>query len=225
MYSKSQVQMEPKRQDKSKSNAPERKKGLNDPKVWAIWFPQVCVGFSCTFLSFYIGYYHGDFILPTLSISQDGRVDLSTRLVYALRCSFPMLVTLIAGILVIGAKRGLTDAVNPLSGNEGLLLVDKFYLSSTLEQFVVGLTLMLIIATYTDSPQVLRLLPVYSVVFTVGRILYRIGYSYHGMYRAAGMSMNLGAMYVMIITAAYYVCTRGLTDGLDLLNTFVKDEL
>ena len=216
------------RKDSSKNNRLERKKGVCDPKTWAIWFPQVCFGFSFVFLSFYIGYHHGDFILPTLSASQVEHVHLSQRLAYALRCSFPMLITLIVGIMIVAAKRGLTDAVNPLSGNDNLILVDKLYLSNTLEQFVVGLTLMLIIAAYTDSPQVLRVLPVYSAVFTVGRVLFRIGYSCHGMYRSAGMSMNLGAMYVMIITAAYHVCTRGLMDGLDfprLLNVSMKGEL
>ena len=193
--------------------------GICNPKVSRIWFPHVAVGFSFVLLSFYTSYYHGDFILPTaVASSQLGdRVDfLSARLAYALRCSFPMLITLIAGILIIGTKRGLTAAVNPLSGNEGLLFVDKQYLSNTLEQYVVGLTLMLTVATYTESPHVLRLLPAYAFVFTIGRVLFRIGYSFHGMYRACGMSMNLGGMYVMIVVAAYHLFTGGLTGGLDL---------
>lgn len=191
----------------------QRKKGLNDPTVWGIWYPQVCFGFSFTLLSFYIGYFHGDFILPSFH-SSEINVTLSSRLAYALRCSFPMLLTLIGGIKIIGVKRGLTDAVNPLTGNEGVILVDKLYLSNTLEQFVVGLTLMLIIATYADSLLVLRLLPVFSTVFTIARVLFRVGYSYHGMYRATGMSMNFMGMYILIIIAAYHICTRSLTEGL-----------
>ena len=186
-------------------------KGICDPKVGAIWFPSVGLGFSFTLLSYYTSYFHGDFILPA-----GESVELSARLAYALRCSFPMVISLLVGILIIGAKRAFTDAVNPLSGNDGPLLVDKLYLSNTLEQFVVGLTLMLTIATYAETPQVLRLLPAYSFVFTVGRVLFRVGYSYHGMYRSLGMSMNLGAVFVMVIVAAYYVCTGGLTSGLGL---------
>ena len=198
--------------DMNKEKPPVTKKGMCDPRIGALCIPQVCLGSTFSFLSFYVGYFHGEFILPSTSSSE--RVDLSSKLAYALRCSFPMLITLIAGIMIIAAKRALTKAINPLSGNDGLILVDKLYLSNTLEQFVVGLTLMLIIATYTDSPQLLRLLPVFSAVFTIGRVLFRIGYGFHGMYRATGMSMNFGAMYVMIIIAAYHVSTKDLTDGL-----------
>ena len=55
-------------------------------------------------------------------------------------------------------KRALTGAANPLSGNGHYVQVHKNYTTNTLEQFVVGVTLMLIIAAYTDNPQVLRLL-------------------------------------------------------------------
>ena len=55
-------------------------------------------------------------------------------------------------------KRALTGAANPLSGNGHYVQVHKNYTTNALEQFVVGVTLMLIIAAYTDNPQVLRLL-------------------------------------------------------------------
>ena len=82
-----------------------------------------------------------------------------------------MLLSLFAVIAMVGNKRALSGAVNPLSGNEGLVQVDKNYISNTLEQFAVAVTLMLTVAAYTDSVQVLRLLPVYSIVFTFSRIL------------------------------------------------------
>ena len=132
--------------DMNKEKSPVTKKGMCDPRIGALCIPQVCLGTTFSFLSFYVGYFHGEFILPSTSSSE--RVDLSSKLAYALRCSFPMLITLFAGIMIIAAKRALTNlAINPLSGNDGLILVDKLYLSNTLEQFVVGLTLMLIIAS------------------------------------------------------------------------------
>ena len=113
-------------------------------------------------------------------------------------------------------KRRLSDAVNPLSGHENLFQVEKNYLTNTLEQLAIGLTLMLIIATYTENLQVLRLLLVYSIVFTIGRLLFRIGYrkSHHCAYRETGMSMNYGSTFIMISIVTYYVCTRGLINGL-----------
>ena len=62
-----------------------------------------------------------------------------------------MLITLITGITITATKTGLTDVVNSLRRNDNLILADKLYLSNTLQHFVVGLTIMLIIATCTDS--------------------------------------------------------------------------
>ena len=83
-----------------------------------------------------------------------------------------MLLSLFVGIMVTMVKRRLSVAVNPLSGHESLVLIDKNYLTNTVEQLVLGVMLMLITATYTDSPQVLRLLPIYSVLFVIGRVLF-----------------------------------------------------
>ena len=195
--------------DQHKSGC-QRRKGLFDPGIMPIFIPQALFGLVFTMVSFYIGYYHGDFILPTLTTSGAGNIDLSARLAYALCCSLPMILSLFAGIQMVGIRRGLTSAVNPLSGNEGLIQVDKNYLSNTLEQFVVSFTLILIIAAYADSIQVLRLLPVYSAVFTTGRILFWIGYRISPFYRSVGMSTGFISTYVMLGITLYYSWTKGL---------------
>ena len=192
------------------------RKGLLDPDVMPIFIPQVLFGFIFTTISFYIGYYHGDFILPTLTTTGARNIDLSARLAYALCCSLPMILSLFAGIQMVGIRRGLTSAVNPLSGNEGLIQVDKNYLSNTLEQFVVSFTLMLITAAYADSTQVLRLLPVCSAVFTTGRILFWIGYKISPIYRGVGMSTGFMSTYIMLGITLYYSWARGLAAVLSM---------
>ena len=180
-------------------------KGIFDQDKRSIFFPQFLFGLCFTILNFYIGYYHGDFIL---SSTPDIHL-VSSRLAYAVCCSTPMLLSLFAGIAMVGNKRALSGAVNPLSGNEGIVQVDKNYISNTLEQFAVALTLMLTVAAYTDSVQVLRLLPVYSIVFTVSRILFWIGYSIHPLYRTTGMSMTFLSSYIMFGIVLYYSWTKG----------------
>ena len=96
------------------------------------------------------------------------KIHLSNQFVYATSCSFPMLLSLLAGIKRITMKQAQTRATDSLSGNEHFVKLHKNYTTNTLEQFVVGLTLMLIIAAYTDNLQVLRLLSVYSFVFIFG---------------------------------------------------------
>ena len=187
----------------------QKSKGLLEPGVLKIFIPQRIFGLIFTTLAFYIGYYHGDFILPTTKGNES--LHLSARLAYALCSSLPMLLSLYAGIEVVSIKRGLTGAVNPLAGNESLVQVHKNYLSNTLEQFVVGLTLMLTVAAYTDSPQVLRLLPVYSFVFTVSRVLFWIGYRMSPFYRIIGMSATFISNYIMMGMVLYYSWTKGLS--------------
>ena len=200
--------------DNPKSDS-QKSRGLLEPDILPTFIAQAIFGVVFTTLSFYIGYYHGDFILPTLNTSESVSNHLSARLAYAICCSLPMLLSLFAGIEVISIKRALTGAVNPFSGNEHHVQVHKNYTTNTLEQFVVGLTLMLIIVAYTDNPQVLRLLPVYSFVFTASRILFWIGYSITPLYRTIGMSGSFISTYVMFDIAVYYSWTKGLAAVLD----------
>ena len=190
----------------------ERKHGFFEPSIRRLFVPQLVFGLIFTIICFYLGYYHGGYILSSESRSH----DLHFRLFYALRCTFPMLLSLFVGIMVTMVKRRLSVAVNPLSGHENLVLIDKNYLTNTVEQLVLGVMLMLITATYTDSPQVLRLLPIYSILFVIGRVLFRIGYrkTNHCAYRETGMSMNLSSTIIMIGMVAYYFCMKGLSTGI-----------
>ena len=156
--------------DKERGKKYRKSRGILNPDILQVFLLQVLLGATFTILSFYIGYYHGEFILPSSNASES-RIHLNNRFAYAICCSFPMLLSLIAGIKRVAIKRAQTGAADPLSGNESFVQVHKNYTTNTLEQFVIGLALMLIVAAYTDNPQVLRLLPVYSFVFTVGRIV------------------------------------------------------
>ena len=193
----------------TKKQSTQRSWGILDHDKWSLFMPQWLFGLSFTVLSFYIGYYHGEFILPTSATESVVNTHISSRLAYAVCCSTPMILSLFAGIAMVGNKRALSSAVNPLSGHEDIVQVDKNYVLNTLEQFVIALTLMLTVAAYTDGLQVLRLLPVYSMVFTVGRILFWIGYSMHPLYRTTGMSMTLVSCYVMFGIVLYYSWTKG----------------
>ena len=198
---------------KTRIPARERPRGLCDPNIRKLFLPQQLVGLFFTAVIFSIGYCHGGFILPT---SPENILDLNSRLAYALRCSFPMILSLFAGIVATSVKRRLSDAINPLAGHENLVQVEKNYLTNTLEQLAVGLTLMLIVATYAESTQVLRLLAVYSLLFTFGRLLFRIGYrkTCYCAYREGGMCVNFGSTVLMMCIVAYYVCTKGISYGL-----------
>ena len=175
------------------------------------------LGYAITFSTFYFGYHYGHFIpVPTSaggSINTTA-IDTSIRLAFALRCSVPLALCLFVAVALVGNKRAVTNAVDPLSGNEHIVQIDKNFLANTLEQCVIGLMFMLVVASYAETPQELRILPIFAVVFTVARILFRVGYGVHHLLRAFGMSVNICADYVIIGVALHSLATKGLHTNL-----------
>lgn len=131
------------------------------------------LGYGITASTFYYGYHYGDFIIPA-SLSNE-TVALDVRLAFGLRCSLPLALCVFFAVAMVGNKRAVSDAVDPLSGNENIVQIDKNFLANTLEQCVIGFILMLIMASYCETPKELRLLPIFAAVFTVARVVFRIG--------------------------------------------------
>ena len=177
-------------------------------KILPLFLLEAFIGILTVVLVFHTGYYHGDFIPVPVAM------DIASRLAFGLRCSLPMVMVLLAAITLVMIKRGFTAAINPLSGNEGLVQLEKNVLANTIEQFVMGFILMMIAATYLDSPQTLKLLPIYSFLFVVGRILFSIGYGIHPRFRSVGMTITLIATTIMLGVVIYSMSNKGLLYGL-----------
>ena len=179
------------------------------------------LAYSMTCSTFFYGYHYGDFIPvpapPPLAGGNNATayIDMSTRLAFALRCSIPLALCLFVAVALVGNKRSVTDAVDPLSGNEHIVQIDKNFLANTLEQCVIGLIFMLVVASYAETSQELRILPIFAAVFTVARVLFRVGYGVHYLLRAFGMGCNICADYVIIGVALYSLAMKGLRMHLD----------
>ena len=168
----------------------------------------------CVVATLYIGYYHCDFIPVPPS------TDLIHRLAFALQCTLPMVVVVFVAILMVMNKRGVTTAVDPLSDNESILQLDKNVLWNTVEQFVVGFSLLLIASTVFKTTEQLKLIPIYSFLFVFGRIAFRVGYGIDPKLRSFGMSMNLHIVLYMLIYLFYLFLT-----GDNFAGTLSRDEL
>ena len=188
-----------------------QKKGIF--RNFKLFFFLNLLGYTITTSTFYFGYHYGDFIpvpAPPGGSSSNTTIDMSIRLAFALRCCIPLALCLFVAVALVGNKRAVTDAVDPLAGNEHIIQIDKNFLANTLEQCVIGLIFMLVVASYAETPQELRILPIFAVVFSVARILFRIGYGVHHLLRAFGMSGNICADYIIIGVALYSLATKGL---------------
>lgn len=102
--------------------------------------------------------------------------------------------------------RLLGYAKDPLKGQEALVQKDKNFLQNTLEQLVVFVLITLALMSYLEGDE-MRLIPLYSFIFVVGRVLFRIGYPSH---RTFGFTMNLLSSTFLGGLTVYFMITRGL---------------
>ena len=82
--------------------------------------------------------------------------------------------------------------------NEHLLQTEKNILMNTVEQLLCFLLLMLALTTYLE-PEEMRIIPLHSLAFIVGRVCFAIGYSISPMYRSIGMSVNFYTNFISLL--------------------------
>ena len=144
--------------------------------------------------------------------------DFSEKLLYAARyCTFPQAVFLLFAIMRVGAKRSSTGTKNPLAGKEHLLQTEKNVLANTVEQLLVFLLLVVTLTTYLE-PSEMRIIPLYSLAFIVGRVLFMIGYSISPKYRSYGFAINFFSNVFSIGYVIYLMYLRGFMYGTDSSN-------
>ena len=152
------------------------------------------------------GYYLFPAVLPLPSSN-----DFTVKLLYTLRCFvFPQTIVLIFAIMRVMRKRGNTPAGNPLLGqDQNYLLAEKNALTNTVEQLLCILLVILVLITYLE-PSEMKIIPLLSISFAVGRLLFIIGYSIGPLYRVAGITINFFSIMPMIICIVYLMYSRGL---------------
>ena len=156
----------------------------------------------------YGGYYYCN------SIPVPRSNDFGEKFLYTLRyCTFPQAVFLMFSILRVGSKRGSTPAMNPLAGKEDYVQVEKNILTNTMEQLISFLLLMLALTTYLE-PMEMRFIPLCSLAFIVGRVLFLIGYTISPKYRSVGMSINFLLSFFCAGYVFYLIYLRGFAYGI-----------
>lgn len=173
-----------------------------------LFYFQLLTSITILAVVFIGGYYLCD------SIPVPSPMTLEYRYAYGLRCSIPMAFFLLLTIWQTANRRGSTAAGNPLSGNEHLVQVLKNISTNTHEQAMIGVMLIMIAVTYCDTPETIKIAPLYSLSFTIGRILFIIGYRIHPKYRSCGMLISLFGSSAIAGYMLYLVFTKGFMYGL-----------
>jgi hypothetical protein len=131
---------------------------------------------------------------------------LQNRLVFTLQLLFIDLLPLFIAIFVVINRRISTIAVNPMDPR-GYALVEQRQriLQNTLEQLIIKLILSLILCTVLRSNELI-ILPVFTILFVLGRLTFALGYP---SYRSFGMAMNVISVVFVTILIGYRLFVEG----------------
>ena len=120
----------------------------------------------------YFGYKYLPFLVPEVN-------GIADQLVYALRWQIPataLIMYLAYDTANERIKTGTIDPVDPaLKKDPESLTARKNILQNTIEQMALHSPNMLVLATYLRQDQ-LKMIPLLSILFVVGRLWYRRGY-------------------------------------------------
>ena len=164
---------------------------------------QVILAFTTVVGWLYGGFYHCSFIPVPESMS-----GWDIAIYYIRCCVLPFTIVLFFALFAVINKRGSTQALNPLGGKEHLLQLEKNILANTIENGLLFLFITMILATYLDQSE-MKLLPLYSSLWVIGRVLFNIGYRISFKYRSYGMLCNIFPCVFFMGLILYFTYSRG----------------
>jgi hypothetical protein len=134
-----------------------------------------------------------------------GMEDPIARLMFTINCiCMAVLFCFFMGIEAVSHERLFSKAINPLLGVESMRLkINLRYLQHTLEQLMLFIPGLLALSFYCDTGYSMRAIVATTVVWSISRFVFWIGYHISPNYRAPGLvSMAIGVLVLL------YVCAR-----------------
>ncbi|XP_059205075.1 transmembrane protein 79-like [Centropristis striata] len=145
-------------------------------------------------------------LLPFDSPMLDGA---PLRVVYTLRCSFFATIPILLGVLVQGVARLRYSALQPLYQSQLInreVAVHWHYVNESLGLFLFYFMQLAVFATYI-SQDLLKLVPLLTIVFVFGRLIYWLCLSLGSSIRGLGFGFSFFPILVMLGANLYYVCS------------------
>ncbi|CAL8336850.1 transmembrane protein 79 [Gadus morhua] len=130
------------------------------------------------------------------------------RLVFTLRCSVFATVPIILGWLVLGASRLRTGDVREDGGCEEspLVRVHRRFLADSASLFLLYMVQLVVMAMYLSQEQ-LKLVPLLTIVFALGRLVYWIAASLGSSVRGFGFGLSFLPSLTMLVANLYFIFT------------------
>lgn len=134
------------------------------------------------------------------------------RLVYTLRCSIFAAAPILLGWLVLGITRLRFGFIRPLFDDEGKevelheVAVHRRYVSESVSLFLIYFLQLVVMAMYLSQDQ-LKLIPLLTIVFAFGRLVYWVAAAFGSSIRGFGFGLSFLPSLVMMVANVYFIFT------------------
>ncbi|XP_070768372.1 transmembrane protein 79 isoform X2 [Enoplosus armatus] len=134
------------------------------------------------------------------------------RLVYSLRCSVFATTPIVLGWLVLGVSRLRLGVMRPLSDEEVKeadlqeVTVHQRFVSDTASLFLIYFLQLVVMAMYLSQEQ-LKLVPLLTIVFAFGRLVYWVAAAFGSSVRGFGFGLSFLPSLVMMASNIYFIFT------------------
>ncbi|KAK2902920.1 hypothetical protein Q8A67_007633 [Cirrhinus molitorella] len=129
------------------------------------------------------------------------------RLVYTLRCSVFAVIPIVLGMLVLGVSRLWYRSLKPRFEGERevkQVAVHQRYVEDSISLFLLYFLQLAVMAAYL-SQDLLKLIPLLTIVFAFGRLLYWLAAACDSSLRGVGFGFSFLPMLVMLVANLYFI--------------------
>ncbi|TTZ70362.1 Transmembrane protein 79 [Bagarius yarrelli] len=131
------------------------------------------------------------------------------RLVYTLRCALFATFPIILGVFVHGVSRLKFSSLNPLFEGKRVnrhTVVHMTYVQDSLRLFLLFFLQLAVVSTYVHQ-NTLKLIPLFTIVFVFGRLIYWPGVCFGSSVRVLGFSLSFLPVLALMGLNLYFVCS------------------
>ncbi|XP_016144714.1 transmembrane protein 79-like isoform X3 [Sinocyclocheilus grahami] len=129
------------------------------------------------------------------------------RLVYTLRCSVFAVIPIVLGMLVLGVSRLRYRSLKPRFEGERevqQVAVHQRYVEDSVSLFLLYFLQLAVMAAYLNQ-DLLKLIPLLTIVFAFGRLLYWVAAACDSSLRGVGFGFSFLPMLVMLVANLYFI--------------------
>ncbi|XP_042628616.1 transmembrane protein 79-like [Cyprinus carpio] len=129
------------------------------------------------------------------------------RLVYTLRCSVFAVIPIVLGMLVLGVSRLRYRSLKPRFEGESEVkhvAVHQRYVEDSVSLFLLYFLQLAVMAAYLNQ-DLLKLIPLLTIVFAFGRLLYWVAAACDSSVRGVGFGFSFLPMLVMLVANLYFI--------------------